>query len=198
MRNIIILAFSCCLIWGACKDTSIYTPKPRSFPRINYPMKSFKDFEENYCNFSFRMPAYFEIQKDTSFFEAKPENECWFNLYVEEFDCTLYCNYLEVGKNKSFDEIKTDAFNISDYHNKRATYIDELILQNEFGAQGIAFEIEGPVASHYQFYLTDSLQEHFFRASLYFNAQAKPDSLRPMLDFLKEDLDSIIYTFEWN
>lgn len=197
MRNIIILSLMASLILTACTDGNIYTPKPRSYPKINYPDRSFTDFDADYCNFSFRMPAYFEVLQDTSYFDIKPENECWFNLYLKEFDCTLYCNYVEVGKTKTFDELKNDAFKITDFHNKKATYIDEILLQNDKGVKGIAFEVEGPVASHYQFYLTDEKQDHFFRGSLYFQSESKPDSLRPMLDFVKQDLDSLFYTFEW-
>jgi gliding motility-associated lipoprotein GldD len=198
MRKIFFSSLVACMIFAACSDGNIYTPKPRSYPKINYPDRAFTDFNAPYCNFSFRMPEYFEIQQDTSYFDRKPENDCWFNLYLKEFDATLYCNYVEVGKSKTFDELKNDAFKITDFHNKRATYIDEILLKNQFGMKGIAFEVEGPVASHYQFFLTDEKQDHFFRGSLYFQSQSKPDSLKPMLDFVKQDLDSLIYTFKWD
>ena len=198
MRNLFLLMLLTCIMLPSCTDGNLYTPKPRSYPKINYPTRSFTDFDANYCNFSFRMPAYFEVLQDTSYFDLKPENECWFNLYLKEFDCTLYCNYVEVGKTKTFDELKNDAFKITDFHNKKATYIDEILLQNNNGVKGIAFEVEGPVASHYQFYLTDENQDHFFRGSLYFQSESKPDSLRPMLDFVKQDLDSLFYTFKWD
>ena len=197
MRNSFFGILTICTLLVACTDSTIYNPKPRSYPKINYPERAFTDFNTSYCNFSFRMPAYFEVQQDTSYFDLKPDNECWFNLYLKEFDCTIYCNYVEVGKSKSFKELKEDAFKITSQHNKRATYIDEILLQNDYGARGIAFEVEGPVASHYQFYLTDEAQNHFFRGSLYFDSQSKPDSLRPMLDFVKHDLDSLFYTFKW-
>ena len=182
----------------ACSDGTIYTPKPRSFPKITYPERTFVDFTNDDCSFSFRIPGYYEVKQVQQSEKGAPQHDCWFDLYVEEFDCNLHCTYLEVGKEKSFDEIKTGAFKMTDWHNKRATYIDEIVLTSRYGARGVAAEIEGPVASHYQFFLTDSEQKHFFNAALYFNSEAKPDSLRPMLDFIKQDLDSLIFSFKWD
>ncbi|MEL7020921.1 MAG: hypothetical protein AAGK47_04895 [Bacteroidota bacterium] len=45
-------------------------------------------------------------------------------------------------------------------------------------------------------HLTDSTQ-HFLRGSLYFNAQARPDSLAPAYDFMKKEVLKMIDSFEW-
>jgi hypothetical protein len=58
------------------------------------------------------------------------------------------------------------------------------------------YSIEGPSASPFQFYLTDSAQ-HFLRGSLYFNSRTNPDSLAPILNFVRIDLSHLINTFEW-
>ena len=94
------------------------------------------------------------------------------------------------------EELKTDAFELADWHNKRANYIDEMIIQKGNSVSGFAFLIEGPAASPFQFYLTDST-EHFLRGSLYFNTEARPDSLAPVYEFIEEDLVHMIETFEW-
>jgi hypothetical protein len=47
-----------------------------------------------------------------------------------------------------------------------------------------------------QFFLTDTTR-HFFRGALYFNTQARPDSLAPVTAFLKEDIAVMINSFEW-
>ena len=48
-------------------------PKPRAYPRVIYPEKVYKPFDATYCNFTFDMPAYATIEKDTSFFDEKPK-----------------------------------------------------------------------------------------------------------------------------
>ena len=58
------------------------------------------------------------------------------------------------------------------------------------------FNIEGPAASPFQFYLTDSTH-HFLRGALYFKSEAKPDSLKPMIEFMKTDIIEMINTFAW-
>ena len=61
---------------------------------------------------------------------------------------------------------------------------------------GSLFLVDGPSASPAQFYLTDSAR-HFFRGALYFDQAARPDSLRPVVDYLLNDLVELIETFNW-
>jgi gliding motility-associated lipoprotein GldD len=58
------------------------------------------------------------------------------------------------------------------------------------------FEIEGNAASNLQFYLTDSTH-NFIRGALYFYAKPNYDSLAPVIDFLKKDVEHMITTFKW-
>lgn len=184
------------LFFAACSEP-VYTPKPRAFPKVDYPEHEYKTFVNETCDFSFEMPVYAQIERDSSFFDEKPAHPCWFNIYFPDFDSKLHCSYTPLGPNKSFDEVRSDAFEMANYHNRKANFIEEVLIQNNIGAAGIAFNFDGPVASPYQFFLTDSTQQHFFRASLYFNTQSRPDSLAPIIDFLKEDFDHMVATFKW-
>ena len=83
-----------------------------------------------------------------------------------------------------------------DWHNKKANYIEEQGIRLPNGASGFIFNIEGPAASPLQFFLTDSTR-HFLRGALYFNTSVNPDSLAPVLDFVKKDIFHMIETFEW-
>lgn len=186
------------LLFSACSDTPMFTPKPRSYPRVIYPEKAYKDFQAEACDFSFRMPLYGSVQQDKTYFNEAPPHPCWFDIYFEDFDARLHCSYLPVGvTGKSFEELKSDVFDMANWHNKRANYIDEHLILNRYGANGVSFIFDGPVASPYQFFLTDEKQQHFFRAALYFNAEANPDSLKPVLNFLLTDVDTIISSFRW-
>ena len=80
-------------------------------------------------------------------------------------------------------------------HNIKAEFRSDIPLRTN-AASGMAFEIDGPVATPYQFYLTDSTN-HFFRAALYFNAKVNPDSTKPVFDFLKKDIEHMQSTFVW-
>lgn len=182
----------------ACGDDTVFTPKPRSYPKVNYPEKrAYLLFDKDYCHFTFEYPAYAKIERDTSFFDKLPPDPCWFNLYFEQLNARLYCSYLPVGSYKSFEELRDDAFEMADWHIRKASYIDEQVIHNPQGVEGISFEFEGPTATPFQFYLTDTTRTHFFRAGLYFESEVNTDSLAPVYNFLKTDIKRLIESFRW-
>lgn len=194
MRIFCFLLVVCLLT--ACGEEASFTPKPRGYPKVEYPTKDYQAFDAGSCPFTFTSPTYAQVARDTSFFDETPQHPCWFDLYIPEFDSRLHCTYTPIGANKSFQELKDESFRLVDWHNKRANYIEEINIRNANGVSGFAFDIRGPAASPFQFYLTDSTQ-HFLRAALYFNTQVQPDSLAPIYDFVKEDLLTMIETFQW-
>lgn len=184
------------LLWYSCSDP-VYTPKPRSYPRVDFPEKAFQSFTEDICNFTFEYPAYAEIQQDTNFFEEMPPNDCWFDLFYPSFDGRVHFTYVDLRQpGNHLEKLRQESFNMADWHNKRANYIDELLIQTTNGVSGIAFDIDGPAASPFQFFLTDSTQ-NFVRGALYFNTHVQADSMAPVIDFVREDILHLIETFEW-
>ncbi len=180
----------------SCGEEPILRPKPRAFPKVTFPEKNYQTFNEEYCQFTFEFPTYAEIQQDKAHLEKEDISDCWFDIYFPDFNCRLHCSYYEIGRVKTLDELKSDAFELMDWHNKKANYIDELKIERSESVQGFAFDIEGPAASPFQFYLTDN-KKHFLRSSMYFNTEARPDSLAPITNFIKKDLIKMIDTFEW-
>lgn len=190
-----LLLFCGVLLFQACEDV-IYSPKPRGFPKVEYPEKNYMPFEADYCNFAFERPEYSTIQQDTLFFDEKPIHPCWFDVFIPQFDARIHCSYYPIDEINSFDKLTNDAFVMANKHNLKANYIDDLVIRKPNGVGGIVFNIEGPVASSFQFYLSDTTS-HFFRGALYFNTQARPDSLKPVIEFVKTDIMHMINTFEW-
>jgi len=173
------------------------TPRPRAYPKVSYPEKAYQTFDEAYCDFAFSYPTYARIQQDTQFFEDASEHPCWFDIYIPDFDGRIHCSYYPLSGSKSLEELRTDAFELVDWHTKRANYIEEIPIRNDAReVYGFLFRITGPAASPYQFFVTDQ-KEHFLRGALYFNTQARPDSLRPIVQFLEQDLEHLIETFTW-
>lgn len=184
------------ILLTACVDEKIYVPKPRMFPKVEYPEKGYLHFEQAYCNLSFDYPSYGEIQQDMYFFDDKPENSCWFTIQLPSLNGSLHCSYLEIDSRERFDDLVNDSYEIASKHNIKANYRDELNLTNKHGVSGLMFDISGEVASQLQFFLTDTSQ-HFFRASLYFNDQVNADSIAPIYEFVKTDVMHLIETFKW-
>ena len=74
--------------------------------------------------------------------------------------------------------------------------MDDFKVSKPNGVYGNVMNIEGDVATPFQFYLTDSTS-HFLRGSLYVRSRINTDSLAPVFEFLKVDAMHMINTFEW-
>ena len=61
---------------------------------------------------------------------------------------------------------------------------------------GILYDIHGNSASNLQFFVTDS-SNHFLRGSLYFNTIPNSDSLQPIKQHIKDDLQILIESLNW-
>ena len=185
-----------CLIPTGCEEPA-YTPKPRSFPKVEYPERTYLTFDAPFCDFTFEAPSYLEVQQDSLFFDEPPLHPCWFDLFYGTFGSRIHLTYSVPGREKSFEEMRADAFTLANKHNVRASYIDEFVVKTPNGVEGMVFDFEGPSATPFQFYLSDSLEQHFLRGSLYFDTQVAPDSLAPVYDFIKTDIMHMINTFRW-
>lgn len=191
-----LLPLALCLLLSACEE-HVAVPKPRAYPRVFYPKKEYKPFDATYCHFTFDQPVYSTVQQDTSFFGKRAGNDCWFNLDVPTLNAKIYCSYYPITGRARFDELMSDAFELAQKHNVKASYIEEITIHRPADhVHGIVFNIEGPAASSYQFFLTDSTS-NFLRGALYFNTQTRPDSLAPVLDFMKKDVNRMVQTLRW-
>jgi gliding motility-associated lipoprotein GldD len=84
-----------------------------------------------------------------------------------------------------------------DLHKTKASnIIDKTFKRPKDRVFGTLFRLEGDVATPFQFYLTDST-DHFVYAEVLFNFAPNYDSLRPTLDYLQQDLERMIETFQW-
>lgn len=186
----IFLLYSC--------EEKVYTPKPRAYPKVEYPTnEGFQLFDKEYCNMKFEYPSYTQIAKDEFFFDDKPRSECWFDMITPSLNSAVHCSFIPISSKDPLDELIKDSYELISKHNIKADYIDEFVVnKKEQKVYGICFEAHGPVASNFQFYLTDSV-DNFFRGSLYFNTQTRPDSIAPIADFLKRDIMHLVNTFEW-
>lgn len=196
MTRILLCLCFLSTLFISCDQEKIYVPKPRMYPKVEYPQRGYQPFKEPYCKLSFEYPAYAEVEQDQFFFDEKPENPCWFTIQIPSLNASLHCSYIEVNSRERFDDLVSDSYEIASKHNVKANYRDELVLENPLGVHGLMFEISGEVASKLQFYLTDTTQ-HFFRASLYFNDQVNADSIAPIYSFVKADVMKMIETFKW-
>lgn len=192
-----VLLFNLLIIMAlSCGEERVNTPKPRMYPKVDYPTKEYEPFVLEACNFSFQKPKYSTVKTGIKFFDEKSSHPCWFDLQLKDFNGSIHFSYNPINDANALDKLVSDAFRIVEQHNTKAEYREEVLIENKNGVNGLLFNLEGPVASPINFFLTDTTQ-HFVRASLYFNASVDPDSIAPILDFVSDDMRTIIETFQW-
>lgn len=168
-----------------------YTPKPRGYLRIDLPQHSYKTFDEAE-NFSFEVPDYAVVETDKS----RPDAYDWYTIQFPAMKASLHLSYKSV--HNDLPRFLEDAHTMAFKHLPKASGIaDSVFFIPEHQVEGLFYLISGKgVASPVQFYLTDSTQ-HFVRGALYFNFLPNNDSIAPVIQHLKIDINHLVSTFKW-
>ena len=187
----LIISIVCIVGLASCNEQHTYMPKPRGYFRIDLPEKSYSvvDSIERY---RFECPTYAYTTHD----RYSPDEKNWVNIEMSEFNSSIHLTHKPVEGN--LGEYLEDVHTMLTKHLQKANGIrDSLIVNEEHHVYGMLIEMDGKaVATPLQFYLTDSTN-NFVRGALYFNFKPDNDSLQPVIDFIREDIDHMINTFEW-
>jgi len=188
-----LLLGSLVLFLASCigtNDDEIINPKPRAFYSLSFPEKKYQPYQSD-CPFTFEIPDYANVEpsKDKS---AAP---CWLNVKYPLFKAQLYLSYGEVKNN--LPKYLADARELAVRHQVKASGLEQqVILRDSAKVFGLLYDIEGNTATALQFYVTDSTK-NFLRGSLYFNCRPNIDSLKIVIDYLRQDVLHMIQTFKW-
>lgn len=168
-----------------------YTPKPRGFFRIDLPEKSYQRYAGD-CPFVFDYPVYSSLVADNE----KLSEPCWMNLVFGKYKGTLHISYKPVKGNIA--AYLEDSRELTIKHISKASGISEIpVFYPDKNVFGLIYDVEGAdAASPVQFFLTDS-SRHFLRGALYFNVRPNNDSLQPVIQFIRKDVNRFIESFEW-
>ena len=187
-----LLLLATALLFSACSGSHDYSPKPRGFYRIKFPERAYQTFDSG-CPMTFEYPEYAKIEPD----KARGAKPCWLNIQFPDFRATLHLSYQPVTSKKEFNELVEDARTFAFKHTVKATAINQgIIAYPDRKVYGIYYTIDGNAASSAQFFLTDSTK-NYLRGALYFNSEPRLDSIQPVLDFVKKDVDVMIKSFKW-
>ncbi|MEZ5198570.1 MAG: gliding motility lipoprotein GldD [Bacteroidales bacterium] len=189
LPRLFILASLLLLLTVSCDQE--YYPKPMGYFRIDLPEKTYNKFDTTFP-YSFEYPSYSIILPDD---DPKAE-PYWINMFFPGFKGTLHISYKIVDGN--LNEYLEDTRTMVMKHIPKASAIENKeFIYGKATVYGLTYSISGvSAASPYQFYLTDSTK-NFVRGALYFNVVPNNDSLAPVIDFLKEDINHMIETFKW-
>lgn len=183
--SVMILAFSSC--------NSDYTPKPRGYFRIGLPPQKYILLDSVYP-YRFEYPAYALITNDP----LSPGEKNWLNIEMPVFRGRIHISYKPLIDKNSLTTFTEDARTLALKHMPKASGIRQIAISDaQRRMYGLVYEINGMgAASPYQFYLTDSTK-HFLRGSLYFDVIPNNDSLAPVIDFVKTDIQHLFETITW-
>ena len=189
--SIIFAILSLITIAFSCGSDDNYLPKPRGYFRIDLPEKAYTkvDTIEKY---SFECPNYALVTPDI----YSPNEKNWVNIEMPQFKGSIHMTHKPVNGN--LGEYLEDVHTMVVKHLQKANGMrDSLIVNEEHQVYGMFIEMDGKgVATPMQFYLTDSTK-NFVRGALYFNFQPDNDSMQPVINFIRADIDHLINTFEW-
>lgn len=193
---------------------SPYTPKPKAYYKIDLPERKYQVFDQPGYPYSFEFPVYGKVSKDSTLFDDNPDNPYWINIEFPQFSGRIYMSYKSIGGNSiykvkgpggiyrdslvknSFEGLREEAFKMTFKHTLKASSIDDSVFRTRSGVSGVYFSVGGNAATANQFFVTDTTR-HFLRGALYFDASPNADSLAPVNEFLKEDLEHLINSFKW-
>ena len=192
-KNPVLIFYFLFFIFLSCN--SPYIPKPAGYFKIDFPEKKYQEFNKPGYPYTFEYPVYANVIKDSTFFDSSTENPWWVNVDFPQFNARIYLSYKIIGQYK-LDSLLNDAYNLTNKHSIKASFIDDSIMHISGNVHGTFFKVEGDVATADQFFLTDSTK-NFIRGALYFNATPNQDSLRPVNNFLLEDMKHLVNTFRW-
>lgn len=204
--QILIIAF----LFGC---NSAYTSKKRGYYKIDFPEKKYNRFQQPAFPFSFEYPAYANIVRDSSYFENSSDNPYWLNIDFPQFRGKIFMSYKTIGGSSvykvktadgykdstgvnSFESLVNDCYKLTYRNDIKAYSIDDSIMHTNNNITGIFFRLTGNVATAKQFFLSDTTK-HFLRGALYFDTTPNEDSLKPVNDFLEQDMKHLINTLQW-
>ncbi len=199
---------------GFIACNSSYTSKKTGYFKIDLPEKQYRLFNEAGFPYSFEYPVYADIVKDSTYFDTNPENDYWRNIDFKDLNAKIFLSYKIVGgkalykikqANGSYkdsvginiyDKMINDAFNLTNKNDDVATSKKDSLFKTEHGVGGLLFKLGGNAATQRQFFMTDTTKS-FIRGALYFYSSPNADSVKPVVDFIQQDIDHLISTFKW-
>ena len=185
MKNILFIAG--CLIFLTSCDEELLIPKPPTYLRLELPEHIYTVSEDD-CPYVLTTNEMFTVKK-------VDENSCHKDIDLGPLNGTIHLSFIDMEEPLSvYVNFVNDKV---DEHKVKATgIIDSQYINPDKKVYCTFFELQGDVASPFQFYLTDST-DRFVSGVVYFNSTPDYDSLRPSLDYLKVDLEHLINEFEW-
>lgn len=185
MKYIIFTFFS--LILFSCSED--YNIKPIGQLRLEYPEPQYRIFDSD-CAYSFEYSDFSKIEKR--------KEDCWYSINYPEMKANIFLTYFPIADKEDLGNKIKDSERFVQEQTVKASYIAPQEFHfPEKRVFGTLYELGGESAINLQFHATDSTH-NLLSGSIYFSTPPRYDSLRPAIQYIKEDLVHLIETLEWN
>jgi len=195
MNKNIFLILILGLILAACSENPVI--KKRAYPRVHYPENTgYTTLSPPDCPYSFEIASYITPERKTKFFDSDVTGNCWLNLVCEPLNATIYLSYKKMSPELTLLRLMEEAYELTYKHTNKADFIQPKEIENGNGSVGLIYYVGGDAASNIQFFLTDTTS-HFVRGALYFYTRPNVDSLKPVVEFMVQDIEQLMESWEW-
>ncbi|MGA1978900.1 MAG: gliding motility lipoprotein GldD [Bacteroidales bacterium] len=194
-QNNPVVFLAVAIIAAGCRDTAV--PKPKGYFRIDFPEKTYILLSDSISKkaglpLSFEYPSYCRIFQDTDYY-SEPG---WVDIDFPLYRAKIYLTYKPVRNDLVSLMEQSYRMDVKNHVIKADAIDEQVISKPEEKVYGILYDLKGNTATAVQFFVTDSTK-HFFRGSLYFNAEPNADSLEPAIAFFRKDIVHMIETLKW-
>ncbi len=172
----------------SCQES---VPKPGGYFRIDTPTHKTVLFQSKVLPFAFGVSDLCLVKYDTT-----GKDRSWVVIEYPRYRAKILCTYQMINR-QSFRLVSEQNRNFVYRHSVKASAINQKLFQHpEKRVFGMFYELKGEAATPCQFMLTDSVR-NYFRGSLYFDCAPQPDSLAPVIKYIRTDILDLMQTFEW-
>jgi len=188
MRNYIFIIF---IVFFSCEN--YFLPKESAYLRLDYPKPEYELIDDK------EFPFFFEANSRLSEISDIDINleSIDFIINYNQLNAQINLQYKNVNSKERLNAYILDLKTAIETHSMMANSVKikdySLKEKNIFGR---IFDLSGSVASPYQFYLTDSIN-NIISGFVYFNIKPNYDSILPAINYIENDIIYLIESFDW-
>lgn len=193
-KKSLLIVFVALALLAACHRHNDATPKPQAYLRIDLPAHAYTVYDTAALPFTFEYGNLSTIEWKN----ADRSGDRWFTIHYPNYKGYVFMSYKHIRGEKDLKaQVDTSYRFVQDNFSYSSGVDENQFVNRQHRLFGTTYHLKGQnVASTYQFYVTDSVS-HFLRGALYIDCTPNNDSLAPVLDYMREDINHFLESIRW-
>ena len=173
----------------ACIGTT-FIPKPRGLNHIELPEVAYKTLEVDSIPYTFSYNVNAEVLPHHG---IRTEQI----IHYKKLNAKIWLTYKSIKNSQdTLDGILMTSYKLLQKNNVKAESITPDTIRTKSGNIAHAFILSGDVPTQIQFVMHDTTT-NFIRGALYFETATKNDSLAPIINYVRKDIEEFVNTIQW-